>query len=94
MKGKAGKVSGKMREESASGRRGCALGHVLLRRAPSADHCIWLHQYWCRLGKSNLWRMMESTGEQMESVEANVDQHFEYFGSEDGMKKWGRRLLS
>lgn len=48
----------------------------------STDHCIWLHQYWCRLDKSDLWRMMEGTGERMESVEVNVDQRFEYFGSE------------
>lgn len=48
----------------------------------STDHCIWLHQYWCRLDKSGLWRMMEGTGERMESVEVNVDQRFEYFGSE------------
>lgn len=26
--------------------------------------------------------MMEGTGERMESVEVNVDQRFEYFGSE------------
>lgn len=52
----------------------------------STDHCIWLHQYWCRLDKSDLWRMMEGTGERMESVEVNVDQRFEYFGSEAG---WG-----
>lgn len=48
----------------------------------STDHCIWLHQYCCRLDKSDLWRMMEGTGERMESVEVNVDQRFEYFGSE------------
>lgn len=55
----------------------------------STDHCIWLHQYWCRLDKNDLWRMMEGTGERMESVEVNVDQRFEYFGSEaEGGGDW------
>lgn len=33
--------------------------------------------------------MMEGTGERMESVEVNVDQRFEYFGSEaEGGGDW------